>query len=136
MIFKRKRVRATNIESLDHIDELTSSGQPVLVDFWQVGCAPCRVMEGIVDELAHEYRESAHVVKVNVQRVPGAVERFSVRSTPTFVLLGPARKKGKARREGGPAVTQRWRGSGLVKKDLLAGRLESTGAHRFEEAGS
>lgn len=133
MIFKRKRVRALDVESLDQIDALTATGQPVLIDFWQVGCAPCKVMDGIVDELAHEYRESAHVLKVNVQKVPGAAARFSIRSTPTFVLLAGTRKKNKSRRGQGPAVTARWRASGLVKKDFLARQLESNGALRYED---
>jgi len=76
-------------------------------------------MDGIVDELAEEYRETAHVVKVDVGRVPGAVQEFAIRSTPTFVLLATSsRAKKKAKGQTGPAkVTQRWRASGLVKKD-------------------
>ncbi len=138
MIFKRrKRLRATNIESLDQIEELTASGRPVLIDFWQVGCAPCRVMDGIVDELADEYRETAHVAKVNVRNVPEAAQRFSIRSTPTFVLLATsARAKKKAKVGEEAAVTQRWRASGLVKKDFLARQLESNGAVRWVDAGS
>ena len=129
MIFKRtKRVRATRVESMEQIDELTASGRPVLIDLWQTNCQPCRTMDGIVDELADEYRDTAHVAKVDVRRVPGAVERFAVRSTPTFILLGTSAKARKRARNDSPPVTQRWRASGLVKKDVLAGVLESNGA--------
>lgn len=134
-IFKRKkRVRATNIESLDQIAEMTATGRPVLIDFWQIGCAPCRVMDGIVDELADEYRESAHVAKVNVQLVPAAVQQFAIRSTPTFVLLAtsaPGKKKARRGQSSERKITQRWRASGLVKKDALARVLESNGAERW-----
>ena len=111
---------------------MAASGRPVLIDFWQTGCQPCRTMDGIVDELADEYRETAHVVKVDVRRVPGAAQRFAIRSTPTFVLLATSqRAKKKAKASPGPAkVTQRWRASGLVKKDALAKLLESNGADR------
>ena len=98
-----------------------------------------KVMDGIVNELAEEYAESAHIVKVNVRDVPGAGAMFKVRSTPTFVLLGTAQKKQskKARQRNGPEpatakVTPRWRGSGLVKKDFLVRVLESNGASRPE----
>ena len=131
MIFKRsKRVRATRVASLDEIDELAASGRPVLIDFWRTGCQPCRTMDGIIDELADEYRDSAHVAKVDVMRVPGAAQKFAIRSTPTFVLLATSdRAKRKAKQQTGPArVTQRWRASGLVKKDALAKLLESNGA--------
>lgn len=137
MIFKRnKRVRATRVESLEEIEELAASGRPVLIDFWQTGCQPCRTMDGIVDELADEYRDTAHVTKVDVRRVPGAVEKFAIRSTPTFVLLATssrAKKKAQAKAEPGPArVTQRWRASGLVKKDAMAQLLESNRAERWD----
>jgi thioredoxin 1 len=117
------------------------SGKPVLLDFMQVGCSPCKVMDGIVNELAEEYGDSAHIVKVDVAKVPGAAQAFKVRSTPTFVLLGkaPAKKSKKARqraRQGngrssnGGQITPRWRTSGLVKKDALRRILESNGAQR------
>ena len=59
---------------------------------------------------------------------------FAVRSTPTFVLLGKAPQKSskKARRNGnspqGKRIGQRWRATGLVKKDQLTRVLESNGA--------
>jgi len=115
VIFKRnKRVRATRVESLEEIEELAASGRPVLIDFWQTGCQPCRTMDGIVDELADEYRDTAHVTKVDVRRVPGAVEKFAIRSTPTFVLLATSSRakkegpgQGRARpRQGDPALAR------------------------------
>lgn len=133
MIFrKNKRVRATKVESLDEIEEMAASGQPVLIDFWRTGCQPCRTMDGIVDEIANEYRETAHVAKVDVGRVPEAVQKYAIRSTPTFLLLATSqRAKKKAKAAAGEAkVTQRWRASGLVKKDALARLLESNGATR------
>ena len=133
MIFKRnKRTRARKVESLQEIDDLAAGGRPVLIDFWQVGCAPCRTMDGIVDELADEFGDTAHVAKIDVRRVPDAVQKFAIRSTPTFVLLATSpRAKKKAKAEPGPAkVTQRWRASGPVNKDALARLLESNGATR------
>ena len=97
-------------------------------------------MEGIVNELASEYGESAHVVKVDVTKVPGAAQAFGVRSTPTFVLLGSApkkrsrksAKKGRSNRPNsskqGGRITPRWRTQGLVRKDQLQRVLESNGA--------
>jgi thioredoxin 1 len=135
----KKRVKATHLETLDELGELTADGKPVLIDFFQVDCRPCRIMSGIVDELAEEFAGSAHVVKVDVRRVPGAVAAFAIRSTPTFVLLGRSQrtpsKKARKRAGGAPAaqpaaVSPRWRASGLVKKDDLAKVLETNGASR------
>jgi len=136
-MFKRKRVKALTIDRLDELKGLAAEGKPILIDFWQDGCQPCRTMGGIVDELANEFQESAHVVKVDVGRVPGAVEQFKIQSTPTFVVLARSQKKPskkarqRAAKAGAPApkaFSPRWRGSGLVRKDILAQALVSNGA--------
>ena len=94
-VFNRKP-KPTRLQSLDELDPMLRSGKPVLLDFMQVGCAPCKVMDGIVNELAVEYGDSAHIVKVDVGKVPGAAQVFKVRSTPTFVLLGRRMGQGEA----------------------------------------
>jgi thioredoxin 1 len=135
-----KRHKARKIHDLDELKPMIASGKPVLIDFMQINCGPCRTMDGIVNELASEYGESAHVVKVDVTKVPGAAQAFGVRSTPTFVLLGSApkkrsrksAKKGRSNRPNsskqGGRITPRWRTQGLVRKDQLQRVLESNGA--------
>jgi thiol-disulfide isomerase/thioredoxin len=134
----KKKPKAHKVLNLGEIDELTRSGKPVLVDFYQVGCAPCQVMDGIMNELAREYGPSAHVVKADIANMPDAIARYKIRSTPTMVLLGtPPKKRSKKSRQqqgkgsgGQRGVTQRWRASGLVQKDQLTRLLESNGARR------
>ena len=116
----KKRHKPVNLASFAHLTELIESGKPVLVDFYQYGCAPCQVMDGIINELAEEFSQEAVVVKANVRDVPDALETFKVRSTPTFVLL--------TKKDNATIFTQRWRASGLVKKDVLTRSLVSAGA--------
>ena len=66
-----KRQKAARIHSLEDLKPMIASGKPVLIDFMQVNCGPCQVIDGIVNELAEEYGETAHVVKVDVMKVPG-----------------------------------------------------------------
>lgn len=120
MALFKKRQKPISLESYQHLEELLATGKPVLIDFFQFGCQPCQVMDGIVNELAEEFDDSAIVVKANVRNVPEALETFKVRSTPTFVVLT---KKPDAAK-----LTQRWRASGLVKKDVLTKSLISAGA--------
>ena len=128
---RRKRIKAEQITRLDELHGYLAEGKPVLVDLWKTGCQPCRMMEGIVDELADEFADRAHVVKLDVMRVPGAIEAFGVRSTPTFVVLSRAPKplSKKAKKKAKPAtaapaptLNPRWRITGMVRKDVLAGR--------------
>ncbi|HAX82578.1 MAG TPA: hypothetical protein DCY40_08435 [Actinobacteria bacterium] len=139
-MLKRRRQKAPQVTSLDELRGYFAEGLPVLVDLWQTGCQPCRTMDGIVDELADEFAGRAHVVKIDVRRVPGAVQAFAVRSTPTFVVLAKAVRppSKRARRRGAaepavataapPTLNPRWRVSGLVRKDVLAAALTSNGA--------
>ena len=130
MIFK-KRTKPIKLQSPQQLDELTASGKPVFLDFWQTDCQPCRTMDGIVSELADEYRDTAHVVKVDVRAVPALAQRYRVMSTPTFVVIGVSRKKkSKKSRKQQSGPTERWRGSGLIKKDQLQQALERNGAER------
>ena len=134
-----RRPKATKIHSLEELQPMIASGKPVLLDFMQVSCGPCQIMDGIVNELAEEYGESAHVVKVDVMKVAGAAQAFGVRSTPTFVLLSdtPKKQSKKARARSAPQqssasgkqrIQPRWRTTGLVRKDQLQRVLESNGA--------
>jgi thiol-disulfide isomerase/thioredoxin len=107
-LFKR-RFKAPHLHSMKEFDELTSSGRPVLVDFYKHGCQPCWVMDGIVDEVAEVFADQANVVKANLETVPDLFYKFKVKSTPTFIVLNPK----------GDGLHQRWRHSGLIKKDAL-----------------
>lgn len=113
MALFKKRFKAPQLKTVDEFEELTRSGKPVLVDFYQHGCQPCQVMDGIVNEVAEEFADEAIVVKANVDTVPDLFYKFKVKSTPTFIVLAP--------QEDG--LHQRWRQSGLVKKDAMIGHV-------------
>ncbi|GBD84517.1 thioredoxin-1 [bacterium BMS3Abin02] len=128
----RKRTKAINVKNIEQIDEFTADGKPVLIDFMQSSSPPCRAMDGTIDELAHEFRESAHVLKVNVGKVPGAAQHYKIKGTPTFVLFGTSeRSQRKAKQRGeedAKKITQRFRTTGIVKKEQLRRLLTTNGA--------
>jgi thioredoxin 1 len=111
-IFK-KRVKAGQLKSMAEFDEMTGSGKPVLIDFYQHGCQPCQVMDGIVNEVAEEFAADAIVVKANLEAIPDLFYKFKIKSTPTFIMLSPS----------GDGLHQRWRQSGLVKKDIMVDQV-------------
>jgi thioredoxin 1 len=109
-----KRVKAQEIKSAADFEAAVASGKPVFADFWKSNCQPCRTMDGIVNELADEFQEEAVVVKVGLDYVPELFQKFKVKSTPTFVVLT----------QQGNGLHQRFRHSGLIKKDQLVGQLQ------------
>lgn len=113
MAFFKRRHRAEQLKTLDDFADVLSKGKPILIDFWKYGCSPCRVMDGIIDEVSEEFQEEAIVIKASLEAVPDLFYKFKIRSTPTFVVLNPS-----------PAgIHQRWRHSGLVKKDVIVDTL-------------
>ena len=68
-------------------EEVLSSEQPVLIDFWATWCGPCQMMGPVIEQLAIEYEGKVKVGKVNVDEEPGLAQSFGVMSIPTFVLV-------------------------------------------------
>ncbi|MFT3915215.1 MAG: thioredoxin [Anaeromyxobacteraceae bacterium] len=63
------------------------AGLPVLVDFTAEWCAPCRVLEPVLEALARERAGSLRVARLDVDVNQGTSERFGVRSMPTLLLF-------------------------------------------------
>jgi thioredoxin 1 len=59
---------------------------PVLVDFWASWCAPCRIMNPVLEELASE-REDIRIVKLDLDDNQRTAMRYDVMAAPTFVLF-------------------------------------------------
>ena len=80
----------------DHTVELTTdnfqaevldSDVPVLVDFWAVWCAPCRMIAPIVEELAESYGGKVKVGKLNVDEHGDIAFRYNIRGIPALLMF-------------------------------------------------
>jgi thioredoxin 1 len=90
-IFDRQPKTAAT--ALGHVDEASfatdvlGSDQLVLVDFWAPWCAPCRVMGGLLEEVAPLYTGRVRILKLNVDDSPGIAQRFGITGIPTMILF-------------------------------------------------
>jgi thioredoxin 1 len=67
------------------------SRTPVLVDFWAPRCAPCRLVEPVVDQLAEEYAGKVAFYKLNRDENIAAAMRYNVMSIPTVMIFKDGR---------------------------------------------
>jgi len=68
-------------------EDVLSSPQPVLVDFWAEWCAPCKMMAPSIEALAEEFAGRLRVGKLNVDENPLASRKYQVASIPTVLLF-------------------------------------------------
>ena len=67
---------------------------PVLIDLYADWCAPCKVLDPRVAEVAQEYAGKLKVVKVDVDKSPRIAQMFQARSIPMLVLIVGGRPAG------------------------------------------
>jgi thioredoxin 1 len=77
----------TNLSEASFDEEIKSSDEPVLVDFWAEWCGPCKMVGPTLEQINEDYAGRLKVMKVNVDDAPGLAQRFDVMSIPTLILF-------------------------------------------------
>jgi thioredoxin 2 len=74
---------------------LQNTSLPVLVDFYSPTCAPCHVMNPVVESLAQRKAGELMVVKINVDQNYQIAIQFGIQGVPTFLVLFKGLERGR-----------------------------------------
>ena len=66
-----------------------------LLDFWAPWCAPCRIMNPILEELEKELEGKIEVEKINVDENQAKASEYGVMSIPTYVVEKDGKEVGR-----------------------------------------
>jgi len=90
--------------------ELIQGEKPVLVDFHAEWCGPCKMMAPILKDVKAKLGDSVTIVKVDVDKNPGAASAYNIQGVPTLLLF----RKGQIV----------WRQSGVVGEQQIRRALD------------
>lgn len=96
--------------TMNEYNELLKTNKLVLVDFNAVWCAPCKVMNPILEELATEFKDKLDVIKIDVDENKQVADGLQIENLPTFLLY-----------KNGSIV---WNGEGLTEKITIADAIK------------
>jgi thioredoxin len=71
----------------DDISAESSTGVPLLVDFWAAWCGPCRRVTPVLAELAEQWAGRIVVRKIDVDQFDGIWDRFNFRGIPAMLMF-------------------------------------------------
>lgn len=75
------------VDSSDFADKVLDSDVPVLVDFFQLHCLPCKKVAPVLDEASEKLRDQGRIVSVQFEASPELVMKYDVFSFPTMILF-------------------------------------------------
>lgn len=103
--------KAMEITNVNFDEKVSNSTLPVLIDFWAEWCAPCRMLEPTIDEIADMYDGKAVVAKVNIDEQVELAQKYGVMSIPTLILFKDGEVAGKS--------------VGVVGKDKISSMIDA-----------
>ena len=75
---------------------------PIVVEFMSYGCAHCRAMEPVLQQVAETLKSKEQIFRVNTAIERDLTDSYEVQGTPTLIMFLEGREVGRAE---GPSPT-------------------------------
>jgi thioredoxin 1 len=96
------------ITRLDFDTEVLGSKEPVLVDFFTDGCAPCRMMAPVLQEIEAEASGQLKIVKIDAAAEIELAASYGVRAVPAFYAFANGKCVGQTVGAKSKANMKKW----------------------------
>ena len=77
--------KATNDQTFEN--DISSNALPVVVDFGDEWCGPCKVLDPILEEIAVENKDKVKIYKMNIDENPMTPQKYGIRGIPTIMMV-------------------------------------------------
>lgn len=72
---------------METFNDIISSDQLVLVDFFATWCQPCKMMHPILEQLKAAVDDKLRIIKVDVDKHNEIAAQYRIQSVPTLMLF-------------------------------------------------
>ena len=90
-------------------DDVLGASKPVLVDFWDDWCGPCKMIGPSLEQMSDELGDRVTIVKAKLDEAGEAAAKYGVRSIPMLILFKGGQEAARWIRGAAPrSVLQGW----------------------------
>ena len=90
-----ERASMVQVDDTTFEKEVIRSPLPVVVDFYADWCAPCRIIEPTLRELAAQLTGRVKFAQVNIDEAEVVTRSFGIHSIPTYLFVESGTEKGR-----------------------------------------
>jgi len=102
-------------------DKVLGASKPVLVDFWDDWCGPCKAIGPSLEQMSEELGDRVTIVKAKLDEAGEAAAKYGVRSIPMLILFKDGQESARWIRGAAPRnILQSWLEGELQDSDAMS----------------